>query len=271
MARRGDGIYLRGKTWWLDFVHRGERHVLRIGSNINRTVAKEIASVALVGLVVVSPTALAAPADHNLRVYADPRGGQDACRTGKIVSEHTGWVIHGRFVPGTSSVEHFSEGPDTPRIAEGPGPHWRGIGKVPIRRRPWTRPSLGALLDNGVSLCVDLSKGDSSSKVFYPVTVALEGMRVRLREQGVQRFERTLDLYRGAVRTGETRACCRSPLQQFLDTTRKELCEDVPDDWGSVRQMTGTAVSTASGRQRAAPVTASPATPTFASAVGSLG
>jgi hypothetical protein len=29
MARRGDGIYLRGKTWWLDFVHRGERHVLR--------------------------------------------------------------------------------------------------------------------------------------------------------------------------------------------------------------------------------------------------
>ena len=45
MARRGDGIYLRGKTWWLDFVHRGERHVLRIGSNINRTVAKEIAGV----------------------------------------------------------------------------------------------------------------------------------------------------------------------------------------------------------------------------------
>jgi integrase len=45
MARRGDGIYQRGRTWWLDFVHRGERHVVRIGSNINRTVAKEIASV----------------------------------------------------------------------------------------------------------------------------------------------------------------------------------------------------------------------------------
>src|SRR4029077_15417922 len=45
MARRGDGIYLRGRTWWLDFVHRGDRHVVRIGSNINRTVAKEIASV----------------------------------------------------------------------------------------------------------------------------------------------------------------------------------------------------------------------------------
>jgi integrase len=43
--RRGDGIYLRGKTWWLDFMHRGERHYLRLGSNINRTVAKEIASV----------------------------------------------------------------------------------------------------------------------------------------------------------------------------------------------------------------------------------
>lgn len=43
--RRGDGIYLRGMTWWLDFIHRGERHILRIGSNINRTVAKEIASV----------------------------------------------------------------------------------------------------------------------------------------------------------------------------------------------------------------------------------
>lgn len=29
MARRGDGVYQRGKTWWLDFTHRGERHVLR--------------------------------------------------------------------------------------------------------------------------------------------------------------------------------------------------------------------------------------------------
>jgi integrase len=45
MARRGDGIYLRGKTWWLDFTHRGERHVARLGKNINRTVARELASV----------------------------------------------------------------------------------------------------------------------------------------------------------------------------------------------------------------------------------
>ena len=40
MARRGDGIYLRGKTWWLDFRHRGERHVARLGKNISRTVAE---------------------------------------------------------------------------------------------------------------------------------------------------------------------------------------------------------------------------------------
>jgi len=45
MARRGDGIYLRGRTWWLDFMHRGQRHVLRLGKNINRTVAGELAQV----------------------------------------------------------------------------------------------------------------------------------------------------------------------------------------------------------------------------------
>src|SRR5690242_1189559 len=45
MARRGDGIYLRGRTWWLDFTHRGERHVVRLGKNISRTVAGELARV----------------------------------------------------------------------------------------------------------------------------------------------------------------------------------------------------------------------------------
>lgn len=35
MARPGDGIYQRGRTWWLGFVHRGERHLVRIGSKIN--------------------------------------------------------------------------------------------------------------------------------------------------------------------------------------------------------------------------------------------
>jgi integrase len=45
MARRGDGIYQRGKTWWLDFTHRGQRHVVRLGKNISRTVAGELARV----------------------------------------------------------------------------------------------------------------------------------------------------------------------------------------------------------------------------------
>ena len=26
MARRGDAIYLRSRTWWLDFVQQGRRH-----------------------------------------------------------------------------------------------------------------------------------------------------------------------------------------------------------------------------------------------------
>ena len=30
MARRGDGIYQRGETWWLDFTHEGKRHVARL-------------------------------------------------------------------------------------------------------------------------------------------------------------------------------------------------------------------------------------------------
>jgi hypothetical protein len=45
MARRGDAIHLRGRTWWLDFTHRSERHVLRLGRGITKTVARELASV----------------------------------------------------------------------------------------------------------------------------------------------------------------------------------------------------------------------------------
>jgi integrase len=45
MARRGDGLVLRGKTWWLDFRHNGIRHRVRIAKNINKTVAGEIAAV----------------------------------------------------------------------------------------------------------------------------------------------------------------------------------------------------------------------------------
>jgi integrase len=45
MARHGDGIYQRGKTWWLDFTFRGERHIVRLGSHIARSAARELAAV----------------------------------------------------------------------------------------------------------------------------------------------------------------------------------------------------------------------------------
>src|SRR5262245_33750340 len=45
MARRGDGLVLRGKTWWLDFTHMGQRHQSRLGKNVSRTVAGELAAV----------------------------------------------------------------------------------------------------------------------------------------------------------------------------------------------------------------------------------
>ena len=51
MARRGDAIYLRGKTWWLDFTHQGQRHAIRLGRIINRTAAREIASVKRAGIL----------------------------------------------------------------------------------------------------------------------------------------------------------------------------------------------------------------------------
>jgi hypothetical protein len=42
MTTRGTGIYLRGKTWWLDFTHFGDRHVVRLGKSISRTVAERL-------------------------------------------------------------------------------------------------------------------------------------------------------------------------------------------------------------------------------------
>jgi site-specific recombinase XerD len=45
MARSGDGLVLRGKTWWLDFTHQGQRHQLRLGREISKTVARELAAV----------------------------------------------------------------------------------------------------------------------------------------------------------------------------------------------------------------------------------
>jgi hypothetical protein len=39
--RRGDGIYLRGNTWWLDFTFKGEGHVARLAKGVNKTVARD--------------------------------------------------------------------------------------------------------------------------------------------------------------------------------------------------------------------------------------
>src|SRR5438128_1254342 len=44
MARKGDGIYLRGKTWWMDVRVHGKRHQKALGKNIKRAVAVEFAS-----------------------------------------------------------------------------------------------------------------------------------------------------------------------------------------------------------------------------------
>lgn len=45
MARKGDGLYLRGKVWYLDARINGQRHVVRLGKGITRTVAGELANV----------------------------------------------------------------------------------------------------------------------------------------------------------------------------------------------------------------------------------
>ncbi len=45
MARQGSGVYDRGGSWWLDFRHQGQRHIVKIGANIKRSVAVELAGV----------------------------------------------------------------------------------------------------------------------------------------------------------------------------------------------------------------------------------
>ncbi len=45
MARRGDAIYLRGKTWYLDCCINGTRYQRRLGKGITRSVALELATV----------------------------------------------------------------------------------------------------------------------------------------------------------------------------------------------------------------------------------
>ena len=45
MARKGDGLYLRKKTWWLECVINNVRHQKRLGKGIARSVALELAQV----------------------------------------------------------------------------------------------------------------------------------------------------------------------------------------------------------------------------------
>lgn len=45
MARHGDGLILRGAVWYLDCRIDGQRHVVRLGKGITRTVARELAHV----------------------------------------------------------------------------------------------------------------------------------------------------------------------------------------------------------------------------------
>ncbi len=45
MARRGDGLSNRNGTWYLEFVHKGTRHRPRLGRNISRTAALELARI----------------------------------------------------------------------------------------------------------------------------------------------------------------------------------------------------------------------------------
>lgn len=45
MARRGDGLYLRGRVWYLDTRINRQRFVTRLGKGISRSVAAELASV----------------------------------------------------------------------------------------------------------------------------------------------------------------------------------------------------------------------------------
>jgi len=45
MARKGDGLLLRGKSWYLDTRINGQRYAVRLGKNISRSVAGELANV----------------------------------------------------------------------------------------------------------------------------------------------------------------------------------------------------------------------------------
>jgi integrase len=71
MARHGDAIYERGDTWWLDFVHEGQRHVHKLGKSINRTAARQLAQVKrgaiLKGEVGIGPGPAGTVKDYSMR------------------------------------------------------------------------------------------------------------------------------------------------------------------------------------------------------------
>ena len=43
VKRRGDAIYRRGNTWWLDAHIGGQRYQTKLGKNITRSAAQELA------------------------------------------------------------------------------------------------------------------------------------------------------------------------------------------------------------------------------------
>ncbi len=74
MARRGDGIYLRGKTWYLDFVYQGSRHIA-IPRNVTREIATVERAAILKGKVGISAKAPAdLPLDKAVNLFLERHG-----------------------------------------------------------------------------------------------------------------------------------------------------------------------------------------------------
>ena len=51
MARKGDGLILRGKSWYLDCTINGQRHQRRLGKGISRSIAQELAQIQRAGIL----------------------------------------------------------------------------------------------------------------------------------------------------------------------------------------------------------------------------
>ncbi len=57
MARRGDGLYLRGTVWYLDCRINGTRYMVKLGKHIGRNDARDIAIVKRSGSPCIKPGA----------------------------------------------------------------------------------------------------------------------------------------------------------------------------------------------------------------------